>query len=195
MISQNFSHSKRVFWIFCLLSACFWLAPFCIRIFLVDFENSVPLPETTEPQGNNILFQIKQYLDAGKKFDAFGLIFWNNLQVCVLNMVGGAMLGIITMISLLQNGFFTADVMSNVYYSNISVNEIVQHTLPHSIELIGIWISGAIGFSFAKTMIDFMRGKSLPSKQFMKFIGYHFLIMLLIILTAAYIEVYISASI
>jgi uncharacterized membrane protein SpoIIM required for sporulation len=195
MTTKNFSHDKRAFWIFCLLSACFWLAPFLIRIFLVDFENSVSLPETTEPQENNVIYQIKQYLDEGKKIYAFGLIFWNNLQVCVLNMGGGAMLGMITIVSLLQNGFFTADMMSNVYHSNISVSEILQHTLPHSIELIGIWISGAIGFSFAKIIIDYMRGKALPNKQFIKFIGYHFFVMLLIILTAAYIEVYISASI
>jgi len=130
MVSTNFNHGKRAFWLFCLISACLWLIPFFIRIFFIDFGDIEPLTKTAGPQEPNVIYQIIQQLDEGNTFYAFSLVFWNNLKVCIINIVGGAMLGIMTIISLLQNGFFTADVMSNVYHTGMSVSEILKHTLP-----------------------------------------------------------------
>ena len=192
---QKIKQEKRTFWLFFLLSACLWLIPFLMRIFVIDFGNIEPLPKITETQAPSAISKITQEFVEGNKLSAFGLMFWNNIKVCIINVVGGAMLGIITTISLLQNGFFTGDVMSNVYNSGMPVNEIIKHTLPHSIELIGAWLSGATGFSFAKIIIDYMRGKAMPCKRFIKFLGYNALIVLLITLIAAFIEVYISVSI
>lgn len=194
---QKIKQGKRAFWFFFLLSACLWLIPFFVRVYFIDLGGieSLPKEEGLQPHTPNAVTQITQQLNEGNKFYAFSLMFWNNIKVCIINIVGGAMLGIITTISLLQNGFFTADVMSNVYHNGMAVKDIIKHTLPHSVELLGAWLSGAIGFSFAKIIIDYMRGKAMPCKRFIKFLAHNALIVLLITLIAAFIEVYISVSI
>jgi uncharacterized membrane protein SpoIIM required for sporulation len=174
-----------------------WIIPFIIRIFLIDFGTfeSVQLPEKIEQsEVQNVAKEIVQKLEAGNRFSAFSLMFWNNFKVCIIHMVGGVMLGIVTAVSLLQNGFFTADIMTNIYYSGMPVSAIMKHTLPHSMEIIGAWLSGAIGFSFAKIIIDYMGGKGVPILRFIKFLGINFFAVLLITLIAAYMEVYVSMS-
>lgn len=197
MRNDDFLKSKRAFWLFCLLSAALWIIPFFIRIFLIDCDDIglVPQPkETVQSEVHNIVTEIVRKIETGNRFSAFGVMFWNNFKVCIINMIGGVMLGIVTVFSLLQNGFFTADAMINVYNSGMPINTIIKHTLPHSIELIGAWLSGAIGFSFAKSIIDFMRGKGMLTIQFLKFLGINAFVILIITLIAAYLEVYVSMS-
>lgn len=194
MITKTFSHGKRAFWLFCLLSVNLWLIAFLIRILFVDNEYFIP-PETSELQVFDNFFKVAQQLDEGNKFNAFSSIFWNNLKICLFNIAGGAMFGIATIISLLQNGFFTADVFCILYNNGISVNEILKHTLPHSVELIASWLSGAIGFCFAKLIIDYLREKALPNDRFIVFMGFNSLIIVITTLIAALIEVYISVPI
>jgi uncharacterized membrane protein SpoIIM required for sporulation len=67
-------------------------------------------------------------------------------------------------------------------------------TLPHSFELIGFWLSGAIGFYITWDIIQFMRGKGTFTSHFYKRTGVYSLAVFFIILAAAYVEAYISTS-
>jgi uncharacterized membrane protein SpoIIM required for sporulation len=169
-----------------------WLLPFALRIF--TFE--VPEVKIKQVENHNatIINQITQYVSENDNKTAFSLIFKNNLKGCILNIVGGVMLGIGTLVNLLFNGFFSADVFVSSYHSGLNITSILKVTLPHSFELIGFWLSGAIGFYIAWNIIQFMRGKNSFSTRFYKQVGIGFVAVFFIILSAAYIEAYISTS-
>lgn len=98
------------------------------------------------------------------------------------------------MFNLLCNGFFIADIFVLSYKSGLSIESILKVTLPHSFELIGFWLSGAIGFCIAWNIIQFMRGTGSVTVYFYKRVGISSLAVFFIILAAAYVEVYISTS-
>jgi len=81
------------------------------------------------------------------------------------------MFGIVTLINLVVNGFITADTFATIYNNGMEVSKILKYTLPHCFELIGVWFSGAIGFSLVKIIIDFIRTNTTPSKRFVVFFG------------------------
>jgi uncharacterized membrane protein SpoIIM required for sporulation len=164
-----------------------------VRIFFIEIPDINV--EQKEKQTLNTMTEIIHLLDENDKNGAFVEIFKNNLTGCILNIVGGVMLGVGTLFSLLFNGFFSADIFVSSYKAGVSISSILKVTLPHSFELIGFWLSGAIGFYIAWNIIQFMRGKDSFSIRFYKQIGIGSLIVFLIILSAAYIEAYISTSI
>jgi stage II sporulation protein M len=174
---------------FFLLSFLIWLIPFIVGLF---FGSS-----TTAASTNNqpLPAEISRIFDAystNNKQEVFSLIFVNNIKVAIFNIAGGVFIGIATFLSLLINGYATAVAFANMHQNGMPWGDIAKHTLPHSIELVGIWLAGAIGFSIAKKIVDAMRGLSLPSTQYFKQIGLYTLVSGLIVLLAAYIEAYIS---
>lgn len=130
----------------------------------------------------------------GKKGEAFAVIFKNNIRVCIINGAYGVLFGLGTVINLIFNGFSFADIFANSYKAGLSIESILKVTLPHSFELIGLWLSGAIGFYIAWHIIQFMRGKDILTAKFYKTVGFGSLAVFVIILSAAYVEAYISVN-
>jgi uncharacterized membrane protein SpoIIM required for sporulation len=124
----------------------------------------------------------------------FLLIFKNNLKGCLVNIFGGIMLGLGTLMNLIYNGFFSADVFKSSFDAGLSLSEILKVTLPHSFELIGFWLSGAIGFYIAWHLLQLMRGKESLPKGFYKTVGTGAALVFVIIFVAAYVEAYISVN-
>jgi uncharacterized membrane protein SpoIIM required for sporulation len=178
-----------------LISASFlcWLLPFLFRIFFIEMREITV--DQIGNQSENSIIKIMQSLTDGDRYSAFVIIFKNNLTGCILNIVGGVMLGIGTLFNLLFNGFFSADVFISSYHSGLNITSIMKVTLPHSFELTGFWLSGAIGFYIAWNIIQFMRGKDSFSTRFYKQTGIGSLMVFIIILSAAYVEAYISTSV
>ena len=179
---------------FYIISFIFWLLPFITRIFFIEInleQYDSDLNNTSSDTMNNIISSLSE----GNKQNAFILIFFNNLKGCVINIVGGVLLGFGTIINLMINGFYSADIFINSYNVGMSIKSILKVTLPHSFELIGFWLSGAIGFYIAWNIIQFMRGKESMTPNFYKNVGIYSFITFFIILGAAYIEVYVSATI
>lgn len=181
--------TKRTFRFFLFYSFLFWGVPFTLRLFFIDVNN---VDNQTTASGLDVVAEITHHFLNNDKWSVFCLIFINNLKVCVVNIVGGVMLGIPTIINLLLNGFSAADVFVNIHSNGIGVTQILKHTLPHCFELLGIWLSGAIGFSLAKLIIDFMRGNEVINVNFFRFISKCIVMTVLIILLAAFIEAYVS---
>lgn len=180
--------------LFCFVIAFLvWLVPFLVRML---FMNTIIISHSTPNQetGLNIVKQITEHLNNNDKWSAFYLIFTNNLKVSVINIIGGVFLGIGTFVNLLFNGFYTADVFSTVHANGTSWNTILAHTLPHSFEMVGIWLSGGLGFFIAKNIFDIMIKNRYPTAMFYKIIVSGILISGLIILIAAYIEAFVSIS-
>ena len=186
---------NRIFFVYFIISILLWFLPFIVRILFIDTTNSSVIPELNQQHtAIDIASEIKDYLLNNDKLSAFCLVFFNNLKVCFINIFGGFLLGLGTISNLVINGFYTADVFATLYENGMSINKILMHTLPHSIELVGIWISGAIGLKIAKIIINMMRNNTIPTYQTIKLLTLSASIMTLIILIAAYIETYISAS-
>jgi len=188
---------KRAFLSFVIIAFLFWLLPFILRIFFIEIpeihvlESKIQDANTTK----NVIEEVVQLLTQHNQKDAFILIFKNNLKGCIINILGGVTLGVGTLMNMLINGFFSADIFINSYKMGLSVPDILKVTLPHSFELIGFWLSGGMGFYFTWNIIQFMRGKESFSPHFIRQMGICALIVFFIMLSAAYVESYISASI
>jgi Integral membrane protein DUF95. len=90
------------------------------------------------------------------------------------------------------NGFSSSDIVVTSYKNGLSITRIIETTLPHSFELLGFWISGGIGFNITRAIIQFMRGKEYLYSVFYKKIGLYSILVFVIIITAAYVEAYIT---
>ena len=178
---------------FCFITSFFcWLLPFVCRFFFVEFPKiEVEQMEQITTHTNSIDVEAIHFLLSGDNKSAFIAIFGNNIRGCILNILGGVTLGLGSLINLLYNGFSFADMVVS-FSQTMSMNTILKVTLPHSFELIGFWLSGAIGFYIAWNIIQFMRGKESFSISFYKQVGICSLGIFIIILAAAYVESYIS---
>jgi stage II sporulation protein M len=188
---NNMIRAKKMYWYFLLLSFLVWFLPFVLRLFFIDVPEIKKIPSA---KSIDIVNLITSHAVENDSWSVFCLIFVNNLKVCIINIAGGILLGISTIFNLIVNGFLAADTFATIYKNGTGVGQILKHTLPHCFEMIGIWLSGAIGFSLAKVIIDYMRGKELPKSDYFRFIGKWTMITVLIILSAAFVEAYVSIS-
>jgi uncharacterized membrane protein SpoIIM required for sporulation len=186
---------KDKFFYFCLIvSVACWFIPFVCRIFFIEMPEVTTINATkiSISGTENIEYKVIDALSKHDSKTAFKLILRNNLKCCILNMGGGVMLGIGTLLNLAFNGFVFADVGVKSYQSGLSIESILKVTLPHSFELIGIWLSGSIGFYITWNIIQVLRGKNGFTVRAYKILGIYSVIIFFIILSAAYVEAYIS---
>ncbi len=184
---------KKVFFILFAVSFLCWLLPFIIRLFfiempIINYENT-QIPATIK---NNEVEELLHLISINDRWSVFISIFKNNIKGCFYNILGGFLLGLGTFYNLLINGFYSADVFANSYNSGVSLERILNVTLPHSFELAGFWLSGAMGFSIARIIIRFMKGKENLPPHFLKQMCACAIIVFILILAAAYVEAYVS---
>ena len=177
------------------LSFTLWTIPFMLRVFWVEMPNiEAEKVQLLHDLGDNELKETLELISEGDKQGAFINIFTNNIKGCILNILGGVLLGLGPLVSLTLNGFVFADVCVSSYNSGITVPAMLNVTLPHSFELIGVWLSGGIGFYIAWLIICFMRGKESFTMKNIKMIGIYSIVVFLIILSAAYVEAFITSK-
>lgn len=177
---------------FYVVAFSFWLIPFLWRFLLIETPE-VPQDGIVD-NSKSMISTILESAQRGDKYNTFILLFKNNMRGCLLNIMGGFLLGVGTFVNLAINGFFSADVFASSYSVGISVSEILSVTLPHSFELLGFWLSGATGLNIAWNIILFIYGKESFSNSFYKRIGLEILIVFVVILVAAFVESYVSIS-
>ena len=184
---------KNVAFNYCLLlSIICWIIPFLCRVFFIELPE-IPNTNNTQKIASHTEMVVNKVLDAynqGEHKTVFVLIYKNNMRCCFLNAAGGAFLGIGTLLNQIFNGVIFADVSVNTYKSGLDVMTIFKITLPHSFELVGIWLSGAVGFYIAWNIIQVIRGKEGFTIHFYKILIYNSVLIFLIILSAAYVEAY-----
>ena len=178
---------------FFIAAFLFWLLPAIVRLCAIDISE-IAISHTTTFEIISPANKTLYFLYNKDKHSAFITILKNNMQGCILNVLGGGLLGIGTLFNLLLNGFCFADVCCRTYKLGMSITDIFALTLPHSFELIGFWISGGIGLYIAWNIILFMYTDKMPTFKFYKNIGINLLIIFIIILSAAYIETYVSIN-
>jgi|SRR5690606_12698926 len=114
-------------------------------------------------------------------------ILITNLQVCLVNILGGFTFGLTTILNLIYNGFVFSFLLKLIYVVNLKY---FANLLPHSCEVVGFVISGAVGlelgYFFYKTI-----NKKHTNLNHSKIITKTFLSVSIIILFS-FVEVYIS---
>ena len=162
---MNFENTITMRDKFIILSFLLWFIPFFSRITMNISYDSLPVLNDMSNSPLSILYTALKNSDSD---EAFLLVFKNNIKSCMINVCGGVSLGVCTIVNLAYNGFATSDMFVVSYQSGFSLSDILKTTLPHSFELIGFWLSGAMGLMIAYRLLLFMRGREDISRDFLK---------------------------
>ncbi len=178
-----------------LFAFLIWIIPFLLTLSLSKDNNAQGsfISENKE-EGNSVVQKIFDAYSQDNKAEVFRLIFFNNLKVATINIIGGMFLGLGTFVNLLFNGFYAAIVFSSIYQNGMEVTKIIEHTAPHSFEMIGIWLSGGLGFYITSLILNVMFKNIKPKTKDIKTIIVSIIGINLIILLAAYVEAYFSVN-
>jgi uncharacterized membrane protein SpoIIM required for sporulation len=182
-----------VFYFF--IALIIWIIPFIIGLNIKRSNNSIFPTFQNLNFKNNIELKKNLELSPSLKKEKFWEIFTNNLKVNLLNVSGIGFFGIPSFLNLVVNGFVLGVIYKSFYNSGLSINIILNGTLPHSIEFFGIWLSGAIGLKGFSICYKFIRFNSFPTKKEIYTLLILLLISILIITIAAWLEVYITLKV
>lgn len=116
----------------------------------------------------------------------------NNLAVVMINIAGGMSFGVISLVNTIYNGFILGYSLS-VVSDHFAWDLIFRHFLPHSIEIIGIILSCALGLKIAFFVLNIFFTKGAIEFKQMEFTIY-LIVTIFIIVLAATLEFYISMS-
>ena len=188
---MNFENTITMRDKFIILSFLLWFIPFFSRITMNISYDSLPVLNDMSNSPLSILYTA---LKNSSSDEAFLLVFKNNIKSCLINVCGGVSLGVCTIVNLAYNGFATSDMFVVSYQSGFSLSDILKTTLPHSFELIGFWLSGAMGLMIAYRLLLFMRGREDISRDFLKQMCIMAFIVFVTTLCAAYVETHISVN-
>lgn len=122
----------------------------------------------------------------------FHRIYTNNTIVITKLIAGASLFGVPTVILLLFNGWGLAYTISNSLTTGLGVKIITLSILPHSIELIGIWLAAAVGFYCTELIIHLIKYKTPPDRSKLMKVLYCTIASYAIIAVAAYLESYLT---
>lgn len=155
----------------------------------LDQQTTMFMPSKTQ-------IEIISNLKSNKKCTVLKKIMVNNILCCGINICGGTMFSIPTLFNLSFCGYVLGFQIYDITYiqdKSIRKNSLLR-ILPHSFEIVGIWISGSLSFYITWLILYFLQKKSLMPSSVKILIKYS-IIMTSIIILAAIIETYISSSI
>jgi len=182
-----------------LACAFIWLLPFVVAIIQTG-DASNPAEDPSDKQRTLQNEQFDEQFTREVRWDlfktqreAFRTILTNNTRVAVTNGSGAFTFGITTVASLSINGLATGHLIKRHIVHGMSVHTVLAYTLPHSIELIGVWLAGAVGLRGATVVFSLVRGRAQDqSAQTLMILISAFLLSLGIILIAAWLEAYVT---
>lgn len=76
----------------------------------------------------------------------FRVILTRNLWVLGLNLAGVGSLGITTIASVVANGLQAGLALAQASRAGVDLRALAAVTAPHSLELVALWVSAAVGF-------------------------------------------------
>lgn len=129
----------------------------------------------------------------GTQVEVFRTILKNNLRVGLVSLAGAVTFGLATVTCLLLNGFAFGHLVGQHLAAGMDVGLLLKYTLPHSIELLGIWLSAGAGLRGAFLFVQWLRGNE-PNVDSLTWLIAAAGFSVLIITVAAWIEVYITMA-
>ena len=107
------------------------------------------------------------------------------------NLSGVAFFGITPFLNLTMNGLVGGILVRQALAAGITWQEIMRYTLPHSIELLAVWLSGTAGLKGACFGYRFLWCGSLPDRWDAHFIAWAAGASAVIIVVAAWLEAHV----
>jgi uncharacterized membrane protein SpoIIM required for sporulation len=163
-----------------------------ILIFSIGFISGITSINDFSKNHNN-----KEELSQNLEFN-FPTILINNLKVTFLMLSGSITFGLSTFINLMFNGFNVGVLVGSTFLTNEPLKLIAGFILPHGIfEIPAMLISAVAGFKIPYEIIQYLRDKKEKPlteediKEFLKLA----VISIILIIIAAFIEVYITPKI
>lgn len=153
---------------------------------LVGFYMDPPI-EAANPKAA-LPFQLLEQ----SKGEQFYAIAGNNITVALINLLGGFSLGILSLLNTFYNGVVLGYAFS-VAVDHFPVAEILGHLLPHAIEIVAIILSCSLGFYIGSYFIKKLLLDKASEFDYRLF-TFQTALTIVIILAAAFLEVYISFS-
>ncbi|WP_292460150.1 stage II sporulation protein M [Methanothermococcus sp.] len=125
-------------------------------------------------------------------------ILTNNLKVILTNLSGSIIFGLSTFVNTLYNGFMIGFEIKGLFFIGANLKFVLITMLPHGIfEIPAMLISAVAGFKIPYEVIQYLRDKKEKPiteediKEFLKLA----LISIVLIIIAAFVEVYITPKI
>ncbi len=131
-------------------------------------------------------------LDTDRAAVSFGVILARNLWVFGINIAGVASLGISTLGSVVANGLQAGMVLGQAYREGLGLSSLVAVTLPHSLELVALWLSAAVGFLGPRLAMSLVNDSELPASLRPQTLALVVLALAGLIVTAAALETGVS---
>jgi stage II sporulation protein M len=124
--------------------------------------------------------------------EIFVRIFINNLEACVLLLLGGASFGILTLFVLSLNGILIGSVME-IVHQNHSPVFVAAAILPHGIfEIPAFILSGALGILLAQALIAEWYHGGDAAREAAGFARLFILYVIPLVVIAAFVEAFIT---
>jgi stage II sporulation protein M len=170
------------------ISILVWLLGFVTRLIIED-EGLYNVPETSISKENQ---KKVKAIDYSHNFQNFKYILGNNAMASISLILGFITLGSITIFGLGWNGFIVSDAfMTERHFGNSFIN-VFNKLLPHSSELIAIWLSGSIGIFISILVLKAVVKQKFPDKKDLKILMTSFCLIVICLVISAYLEAYIS---
>ncbi|ABR56110.1 protein of unknown function DUF95 transmembrane [Methanococcus aeolicus Nankai-3] len=167
---------------------CIFMSLSCIIIGVLCGIYINQQPTNSNLENNNLLKHQKI-----SNLEEFILILKNNLKVYLMLLLGSLTFGLSTFYILFFNGLSIP-----ILLSNVKLIDIVAYVIPHAIfEFLGFIIAGAVGFKIPYEITLYLLDKKEKPiteediKEFLKLA----LISIVLIIIAAFVEVYITPEI
>jgi len=134
-------------------------------------------------------------VDAHDPLSLAVFIFFNNLQACILLFLGGATLGILTLVIIASNGIIIGGIMELVREER-GLLYVAAAILPHGIfEIPSFIISAALGFIVGAALRAEWRGEGDSAAAAMAHARTFLLVVVPLVAIAAFIEAFITPQV
>lgn len=186
----------RPFYVCNLISLAIWIAGFGYGLYCAS-EHTIHIESMNQQNSSTQISEIQKEIiasiNSNNNHIALKKISTNNLLCCIINIGGGSLFSIPTIFNLPFYGYVLGFQIHDIIHlkDNTIRNNSIRRILPHSFEIVGIWLSGSISFYITWIIICLLRNQYIGYYNIKILIKYTF-IMCLIIIIAAIIETYIS---
>ncbi len=141
-----------------------------------------------------VLFQkeVAGQMSGERPLDMCGKLFANNLEACILLLLGGASFGIFTIFIMSLNGIVIGAIMEIVHQDHSAVF-VAAAIVPHGIfEIPAFIISGALGIMLAQSLISEWYGSGDAAADAQRYARIFLLYVIPLVAIAATVEAFIT---
>jgi stage II sporulation protein M len=172
------------------------LISFCVAVFLLGVPVGYAMYDQVEGMMLPAIKQLKEMIVQESGFETALSIFFNNFKVSIYLVVAGTLL-LPTVFIMFSNGFLVGFIIKYLQIKDMGPLFFLKGIIPHGIfELPALFIAGGIGLRIGVSFLSLDNKKRTKdvSKSIREAAAIQVLVVTPLLLLAAFIETYISAT-